>query len=104
MDEIDKHRLSGVAILAPVGNYWWSGLPADVYQEACFTDKTEKRYNPNMSPVIRKDKWRKGSQWVMLIRKHAEVVVGDKHVFQVFRKHCKVVVVVVMWMLEFPRT
>ncbi|KAI4999900.1 glycosyltransferase BC10-like [Hordeum vulgare subsp. vulgare] len=57
-----------------------------------FTDKAEKRYNPNMSPVIRKDKWRKGSQWVMLIRKHAEVVVGDKHVFQVFRKHCKMVV------------
>ncbi|XP_044968984.1 uncharacterized protein LOC123428977 [Hordeum vulgare subsp. vulgare] len=110
------HRLSGVAILAPVGNYWWSGLPADVYEEAwyaqfpqdriaviittrqrhrqgnIFTDKTEKRYNPNMSPVIRKDKWRKGSHvlWVMLIRKHAEVVVGDKHVFQVFRKHCKI--------------
>uniref|UniRef100_A0A453FAS7 Uncharacterized protein n=1 Tax=Aegilops tauschii subsp. strangulata TaxID=200361 RepID=A0A453FAS7_AEGTS len=39
-------------------------------------------------------------QWVMLIRKHAEVVVGDKHVFQVFRKHCKVVVVQVMWILE----
>ncbi|KAE8776728.1 hypothetical protein D1007_50605 [Hordeum vulgare] len=103
MDEIDKRRLSDVAILALVGNYWWSGLLANVYQEACFTDKTEKRYNPNMSPVIRKDKRRKGSQWVMLIRKHAKVVVGDKHVFQVFRKHCKVVVVV-LWMLEFPRT
>ncbi|XP_044962680.1 uncharacterized protein LOC123415595 [Hordeum vulgare subsp. vulgare] len=25
------HRLSGVAILAPVGNYWWSGLPAEVW-------------------------------------------------------------------------
>ncbi|GJN17990.1 hypothetical protein PR202_gb05101 [Eleusine coracana subsp. coracana] len=30
-----------------------------------FTDKTEKRYNPNMSPAIRKDKWRKGSQMVV---------------------------------------
>lgn len=57
-----------------------------------FIDKAGKRYNPNMSPSIPKDKWRKGSQWVMLIRKHAEVVVGDKHVFQVFRKHCKMVV------------
>ncbi|KQK09315.1 uncharacterized protein LOC100841428 isoform X3 [Brachypodium distachyon] len=57
-----------------------------------FTDKADMRYNPSMSPVIPKDKWRKGSQWVMLIRKHAEVVVGDKHVFQLFRKHCKMVV------------
>jgi hypothetical protein len=30
-----------------------------------FTDKTEKRYNPNMSPAIRKDKWRKGSQVII---------------------------------------
>ncbi|XP_062218536.1 glycosyltransferase BC10-like isoform X2 [Phragmites australis] len=56
-----------------------------------FIDKTEKRYNPNMSPAILNDKWRKGSQWVALIRKHAEVVVGDKTVLQVFRRHCKMV-------------
>ncbi|KAL6615845.1 hypothetical protein ACP70R_038115 [Stipagrostis hirtigluma subsp. patula] len=57
-----------------------------------FVDKMDKRYNPNMSPAIRKDKWRKGSQWVTLIRKHAEVVVGDKRAIQVFRRHCKMVV------------
>ncbi|KAJ1284922.1 hypothetical protein BS78_03G242400 [Paspalum vaginatum] len=57
-----------------------------------FVDKTEKRYNQNMSPSIPKDKWRKGSQWVVLVRKHAEVVVGDKNVLQVFRRHCKMVV------------
>ncbi|EEE55233.1 hypothetical protein OsJ_03110 [Oryza sativa Japonica Group] len=57
-----------------------------------FVDKTEKRYNPSMSPVILKDKWRKGSQWVALTRRHAEVVVGDKLVLQVFRRHCKMVV------------
>ncbi|CAL4947984.1 unnamed protein product [Urochloa decumbens] len=57
-----------------------------------FVDKTEKRYNQNMSPAIPKDKWRKGSQWVVLIRKHAEVVVSDKNVLQVFRRHCKMVV------------
>uniref|UniRef100_A0A0E0JMS9 Uncharacterized protein n=1 Tax=Oryza punctata TaxID=4537 RepID=A0A0E0JMS9_ORYPU len=57
-----------------------------------FVDKTEKRYNPSMSPVILKDKWRKGSQWVALTRRHAEVVVGDKRVLQVFRRHCKMVV------------
>ncbi|ONM17736.1 uncharacterized isoform X1 [Zea mays] len=28
------HRLAGVAILAPVGNYWWSGFPPDVFKEA----------------------------------------------------------------------
>ncbi|KAL6885904.1 hypothetical protein ACP4OV_010165 [Aristida adscensionis] len=28
------HRLAGVAILAPVGNYWWSGFPPDVIREA----------------------------------------------------------------------
>ncbi|KAI4975081.1 hypothetical protein ZWY2020_048688 [Hordeum vulgare] len=87
MDEIDKRRLSSVAILAPVETH--RGPVAGRVPEACFNEKTEKRYNPNMSLVIRKDKWKKGSQWVMLIRKHAEVVVGDKHVFQVFRKHCK---------------
>jgi len=57
-----------------------------------FVDKTEKRYNQNMSPAIPKDKWRKGSQWVVLIRKHAEVVVSDRNVLQVFRRHCKMVV------------
>ncbi|KAG8077637.1 hypothetical protein GUJ93_ZPchr0007g4434 [Zizania palustris] len=57
-----------------------------------FVDKTEMRYNPSMSPAIPKDKWRKGSQWVALIRKHAEVVVGDKHALKVFRRHCKMVV------------
>uniref|UniRef100_A0A0E0DDU8 AB hydrolase-1 domain-containing protein n=1 Tax=Oryza meridionalis TaxID=40149 RepID=A0A0E0DDU8_9ORYZ len=25
-----SHRLAGVAILGPVGNYWWSGLPSNV--------------------------------------------------------------------------
>jgi pimeloyl-ACP methyl ester carboxylesterase len=28
------HRLSGVAILSPVGNYWWAGFPANVSREA----------------------------------------------------------------------
>ncbi|CAN6248504.1 unnamed protein product [Urochloa humidicola] len=29
-----SHRLAGVAILAPVGNYWWSGFPPEVVEEA----------------------------------------------------------------------
>ncbi|KAK6917776.1 Glycosyl transferase, family 14, partial [Dillenia turbinata] len=54
-----------------------------------FLDAKEKRYNPKMSPVIPKEKWRKGSQWVTLIRKHAEVIVDDEVVFPVFKKVCK---------------
>ncbi|KAK3142690.1 hypothetical protein QOZ80_4BG0350010 [Eleusine coracana subsp. coracana] len=30
------HRLAGVAILAPVGNYWWSGFPREVIEEAWY--------------------------------------------------------------------
>ncbi|XP_048490432.1 glycosyltransferase BC10 isoform X2 [Beta vulgaris subsp. vulgaris] len=54
-----------------------------------FLDKKDERYNPKMSPAIKEDKWRKGSQWFTLIRKHAEVVVDDELVFSVFRKYCK---------------
>ncbi|XP_074271995.1 glycosyltransferase BC10-like [Silene latifolia] len=54
-----------------------------------FLDKKEGRYNTKMSPIIPKDKWRKGSQWFTLIRRHAEVMVDDEIVFPVFRKFCK---------------
>ncbi|KAM0835834.1 hypothetical protein ACQ4PT_062690 [Festuca glaucescens] len=30
------HRLSGVATLAPVGNYWWSGIPSNVSRDAWY--------------------------------------------------------------------
>jgi pimeloyl-ACP methyl ester carboxylesterase len=30
------HRLSGVSILGPVGNYWWSGYPSNVSWEAWY--------------------------------------------------------------------
>ncbi|KAM0861285.1 hypothetical protein ACQ4PT_046015 [Festuca glaucescens] len=30
------HRLSGVAILGPVGNYWWFGLPSNVWRDAWY--------------------------------------------------------------------
>ncbi|XP_010924084.2 glycosyltransferase BC10 isoform X1 [Elaeis guineensis] len=54
-----------------------------------FLDKKEERYNPKMSPVIPKDKWRKGSQWITLIRKHAEVVIADNAIFQAFKRYCR---------------
>ncbi|XP_022133017.1 uncharacterized protein LOC111005712 [Momordica charantia] len=54
-----------------------------------FLDAKEGRYNPNMSPTIPKSKWRKGSQWISLIRSHAEVVVDDDVIFPIFGSFCK---------------
>jgi hypothetical protein len=54
-----------------------------------FTDWNDDRYDPRMAPGIKRDKWRKGSQWFVLIRKHAEAVVADQHIFPIFRRHCK---------------
>ncbi|XP_031274962.1 glycosyltransferase BC10-like [Pistacia vera] len=54
-----------------------------------FLDGKEGRYHPKMSPVIPKDRWRKGSQWISLIRSHAEVIVDDEIIFPVFKKLCK---------------
>ncbi|XP_055803443.1 glycosyltransferase BC10-like [Solanum dulcamara] len=62
-----------------------------------FLDKKERRYNPNMAPYIPMSKWRKGSQWITLIRKHAEVVAADDVVFPVFKMFCKVCI-----MMLFP--
>ncbi|XAR51895.1 hypothetical protein NMG60_11006686 [Bertholletia excelsa] len=54
-----------------------------------FADTKEGRYNPKMHPVIPVYNWRKGSQWVVLIRKHAEIVVNDDTVFPMFQLHCQ---------------
>ncbi|KAK2984921.1 hypothetical protein RJ640_005662, partial [Escallonia rubra] len=54
-----------------------------------FLDKKEGRYNPKMSYAIRKKKWRKGSQWITLIRRHAEVVADDDVIFPAFKKFCQ---------------
>uniref|UniRef100_A0A7N0TH24 Core-2/I-branching beta-1,6-N-acetylglucosaminyltransferase family protein n=2 Tax=Kalanchoe fedtschenkoi TaxID=63787 RepID=A0A7N0TH24_KALFE len=54
-----------------------------------FADTKEGRYNPKMDPVIPVDNWRKGSQWVILTRKHAQVVVKDRTVFPMFQQHCR---------------
>ncbi|KAM7263042.1 hypothetical protein ACFE04_000725 [Oxalis oulophora] len=42
-----------------------------------------------MDPVILVRNWRKGSQWVVLTRKHAEIIVNDTSVFPMFQLHCK---------------
>ncbi|XP_051141383.1 glycosyltransferase BC10-like [Andrographis paniculata] len=54
-----------------------------------FADKKESRYNPRMHPTIPVENWRKGSQWVVLTRKHARIVVEDESVFPMFQLHCK---------------
>ncbi|XP_072967944.1 glycosyltransferase BC10-like isoform X2 [Typha angustifolia] len=54
-----------------------------------FLDQKEEQYQPKMSPTIPRAKWRKGSQWITLIRKHAEVVIADNVIFPIFRRHCK---------------
>ncbi|KAK7245894.1 hypothetical protein RIF29_40748 [Crotalaria pallida] len=54
-----------------------------------FLDVKGGRYNPIMSPKIPREKWRKGSQWITLVRSHAEVIVDDDVIFSVFKKYCK---------------
>lgn len=54
-----------------------------------FADTKEGRYNPKMHPMIPVHNWRKGSQWVVLTRKHAEIVVKDDTVYPMFQLHCK---------------
>lgn len=54
-----------------------------------FADTKEGRYNPKMHPVIPVENWRKGSQWVVLIRKHAEIMVHDNIVCPMFERHCR---------------
>ncbi|XP_052197569.1 glycosyltransferase BC10 [Diospyros lotus] len=54
-----------------------------------FADTKEGRYNPKMHPVIPVQNWRKGSQWAVLTRKHAEIVIKDETVFPMFQLHCK---------------
>ncbi|GAB2301062.1 hypothetical protein Dimus_035098 [Dionaea muscipula] len=54
-----------------------------------FLDQKDKRYNPKMSPYIPKYKWRKGSQWFTLVRRHAKAVVDDVAILPVFKRFCK---------------
>lgn len=38
------HRLSGVSILGPVGNYWWSGYPPNVSREAWYVQLPQDQW------------------------------------------------------------
>ncbi|KAF6165710.1 hypothetical protein GIB67_012607 [Kingdonia uniflora] len=54
-----------------------------------FVDVKGDRYHLKMSSIIPKDKWRKGSKWIALVRRQAEVVVDDDIILPVFKKYCK---------------
>ncbi|KAK3404466.1 hypothetical protein EUGRSUZ_K00774 [Eucalyptus grandis] len=58
------------------------------YVESYF-DFEDYRYDPIMLFAIPKDKWRKGSQWFTLIRRHAQIVADDDVVFPIIKKSCK---------------
>lgn len=67
----------------------WIILMSNSNAGCSFADTKEGRYNPKMAPLVPVYNWRKGSQWVVLTRKHAEVVVNDTTVFPMFQQHCK---------------
>lgn len=46
------------------------------------------RYRSKMSPTIKLQQWRKGSQWFEMDRDLAVEVVSDKTYFSTFQKHC----------------
>ncbi|PIN23722.1 hypothetical protein CDL12_03552 [Handroanthus impetiginosus] len=46
------------------------------------------RYSHRMSPTIKLDQWRKGSQWFEIDRKLAIEVISDKTYFPVFQNYC----------------
>ncbi|KAJ7551081.1 hypothetical protein O6H91_07G133000 [Diphasiastrum complanatum] len=54
-----------------------------------FADYKENRYNPHMGPSIPRDRWRKGSQWFAMTRKHATVILADDFIYPIFQEHCK---------------
>ncbi|KAL5723886.1 Glycosyltransferase bc10 [Ranunculus cassubicifolius] len=54
-----------------------------------FADTKDGRYNPKMDPIVPVHNWRKGSQWAVLTRKHAKVVLRDNAVLPIFQRHCQ---------------
>ncbi|KAI3453050.1 hypothetical protein Pfo_009713 [Paulownia fortunei] len=46
------------------------------------------RYSHEMSPTIKLDQWRKGSQWFEMDRNLAIEVIADKYYFPVFKNYC----------------
>lgn len=47
------------------------------------------RYNRRMSPHVKLEQWRKGSQWFEMDRSLAIEIVSDQKYFPVFKRYCK---------------
>ncbi|KAJ8630705.1 hypothetical protein MRB53_024028 [Persea americana] len=47
------------------------------------------RYSHGMSPHIKPEQWRKGSQWFEMDRPRAVEIISDRVYYPVFRRHCK---------------
>uniref|UniRef100_A0A2N9FUT5 Uncharacterized protein n=1 Tax=Fagus sylvatica TaxID=28930 RepID=A0A2N9FUT5_FAGSY len=73
-----------------------------VFLSDSFADTKEGRYNPKMDPVIPVHNWRKGSQWVVLTRRHAEVVVKDSTVFPRGGRYLSFGEIIPFYLLAFP--
>ncbi|KAK9804844.1 hypothetical protein WJX72_008462 [[Myrmecia] bisecta] len=55
---------------------------------ACDNDANPNRWSPSMEKHVKKRHWRKHDGWFGLIRKHAQAVVEDIHVYNTFRTFC----------------
>ncbi|KAH0469245.1 hypothetical protein IEQ34_002477 [Dendrobium chrysotoxum] len=78
-----------IGSLTMVVNFPFSNVLPTHNPGSSFADTKEGRYNPKMHLVIPMHNWRKGSQWAVLIRKHAEIIVNDTTVLPEFQKHCR---------------
>eukprot|EP00208_Stichococcus_sp_RCC1054_P002801 CAMPEP_0206137708 /NCGR_PEP_ID=MMETSP1473-20131121/2776_1 /ASSEMBLY_ACC=CAM_ASM_001109 /TAXON_ID=1461547 /ORGANISM="Stichococcus sp, Strain RCC1054" /LENGTH=539 /DNA_ID=CAMNT_0053530909 /DNA_START=217 /DNA_END=1833 /DNA_ORIENTATION=- len=57
---------------------------------ACEHQRSEDLWHPSFErPFLRKSDWRKSSQWSMLIRPHAEVLVAETHIWDVITPMCE---------------
>ncbi|KAJ8630704.1 hypothetical protein MRB53_024027 [Persea americana] len=48
-----------------------------------------RRYSHGMSPRIRPEQWRKGSQWFEMDRRLAIQIISDRVYYPIFERHCK---------------
>ena len=62
--------------------------------ESSWNREENSRWTPRMNtyfhpPLFRKHHWRKSWQWFELTRPHAELVLQDKVIDDVFRRYCR---------------
>ncbi len=66
-----------------------SGYMVDSVIVSCVAQRTDPwRFGVRMGYKLRRH-WRKSSQWFALTRKHANLVMADTELLDVFKSHCK---------------